>query len=332
MSGPAEFEPDPLVSVLVVTYTQHARFARCLETVREHTTDVSHEVVVVVNGERRPEHEAAAAAGATVVFAPRNLGLAGGLHAARSRARGRYLMLVQDDVEVRAGWLRPLLAVAEADESVGAVCGRVELFDGKLQQEGRIVWRGAYLTALGDPRVPGVRRAVDTGGTSALLVRAEAWDAIDGPDLGLYPLMYVDIDLALSLAESGWNVMVEPRSVVAHGLGQSTPTELRKYLLARRRRRVARRHAATLRRHEVRDGTPDSLARAVERCARAADERRNRRAFASRRAPAPRRSMDQLVRRARWEAVRLRIGYAVWPVRVFLWRCRERVTTARARR
>src|SRR6185503_4973152 len=108
-----------------------------------------------------------------------------------------------------------------------------------------------------------------------------------GPDLGLYPSMYVDVDIALSLAEAGWNVMVEPRSIVGHAGSASTPSSLHSYLLASHRRRVARRHAALLRDHEPFDPAPASIARALERCAATADERRTRRAFTTPARPEP---------------------------------------------
>ena len=325
MSAPVPIPGPPLVSILIVTYTRHELLGRCVESLLRATAGLDVEIVVVVNGVPvREEHRAAAAAGATLVHAPVNLGLSGGLHAARSRARGCYLAVVQDDVVVAPGWLEPLVEALDADPSIGAVTSRVELFDGGLQHEGRLVWRRAKQTNLGDARHPGSRRPVDAGGTASLLVRTSAWDSVGGTDLGLYPLMFVDIDLCLALTTAGWNVVVEPRSVARHERNSSTTERFRTYLWSRCGRRVARRHGAVLSTRPDLDDAAEGVAAQVARCAREAERRRA--AWSPDRVPAaiapvP---LDRLVRGARRQVVAVRVGYAVWRLRVWVWRVRRR--------
>jgi len=318
----------PLVSILVVTYRKHELFGRCFASLVAGTDGLDVEYVVVVNGPRRePEHEAAARAGATVVRPGVNLGLAGGLHAARAVARGRYLLVVQEDVEVQPGWLPPLLEVFADDPSVGAVTSRVEYEDGAVQHEGWIIVRDASVLAVGDDDHPGPRRAVDSGGTASLLVAAEAWDAIGGPDPDLYPLWYVDVDLGLGLARAGWNVMVEPRSRVRHRAHSSTSVPFRAYLSHRNGPRVVRRYADLLATRPEREETPQFVAAQLERCAGEA-ERRRAQTRTTVRATAPP-TTAQLVRRARRQQWSVRLGYPMWRVRRRL--ARLRPASARGR-
>jgi len=323
----------PLVSVLIVTYRQHALFGRCFQSIRRATADQSVEFIVVVNGvPLRVEHRMAGAAGATLVHAPVNLGLAGGLHAARARARGRYLAIVQDDVEVGPGWLEPLIETLDDDPSAGAVASRVELTDGGLQHEGMIVWRHATLTPLGDPHQPGNRQPVDAGGSASMLVRGDAWDDVGGPDLELFPLRYIDIDLCLSLAGAGWNVMVEPRSVVRHRVHSSTTSMHRSYLTTRHQPRVIRRHAALLENRPECDEAPEGVAAQIRRCAEDATRRQSVPRLEPTRPHSEPMPMDRLVRRARRQALVLRAALVVWRVRVLVWRGRQRVQpSARSR-
>jgi GT2 family glycosyltransferase len=287
--------------VLIVTYQHHELFGRCFELLRRATADQYIEFVVVVNGvPLRVEHRMAEAAGATLVHPPVNLGLAGGLHAARAQARGRYLAIVQDDVEVMPGWLEPLIETLDDDPSVGAVASRVERTDGGLQHEGMIVWRDAS-------------------------VRGDAWDDVGGPDLELFPVGYIDIDLCLCLAGAEWNVMVEPRSVVRHRMHSSTTSMHRSYLNRRHRPRVIRRHAALLEHRPERDEAPEGVAAQIRRCAEDATRRRSEpRPVPTRRHSEPM-PMDRLVRHARRQALVLRAALVVWRVRVLLWRGRQRV-------
>jgi O-antigen biosynthesis protein len=321
----------PLVSILVVTYRRHDLFGRCFASLTSATRDLDVEFVVVVNGNRfESEHRDAERAGATVLRPGVNLGLAGGLHAARGVARGRYLLVVQEDVEVEPGWLEPLLAVFADDPSVGAVTSRVEHADGGLQHEGWLVLRDAGVLRAGDSAHPGPRRAVDSGGTASLLVAAEAWDAVGGPDLDLYPLWYIDVDLGLGLARAGWNVMVEPRSCVRHRAHSGTTDEFRVYLSYRNRPRVARRYADVLDERPEREEHPELVEAQLERCAREAERRRAQpRPVTSPRAAPP--TMAQLVRRARRQAWSVRMDYAVWRLRQRVWRFRTRLRGASAR-
>ena len=321
----------PLVSILVVTYQRHDLFARCFASLVAETRGMDLEFVVVVNGDRlEAVHRDAERAGATVLHPGVNLGLAGGLHAARAAAHGRYLLVVQEDVEVEAGWLPPLLEVFADDPSVGAVASRVELPDGTLQHEGYVVVRDAGVLRAGDPDRQGPRRAVDCAGTASLLVAAEAWDAIGGPDLDLYPLWYVDVDLGLALARAGWNVMVEPRSRVRHRAHSGTTGPFRAYLSHRNRPRVARRYADVLAQRPEREDTPELVTSQLDRCAYEAAGRRTR----PRPGPVPRsapQTMAQLIHRARRQARSVRLAYPFFRVRLGVWQLRLRLGAVSAK-
>jgi GT2 family glycosyltransferase len=303
----------PLVSILIVTYRQHEAFGRCFRRVHDATKGLPVEAIVVVNGvtlER--EHELASQMGAVLVRPPVNLGLPGGLHAARAQARGRYLAILQDDVEVQDGWLEPLVQVLDEDPSVGAVASRVELVDGSLQHEGWIVWRDALLTPLGDPDQPGPSRPVDAGGTASLLVRAEAWDDVGGPNLDLFPLWYVDVDFCLSLQEAGWNVMVQPQSIVRHHRHASTTSAFRAYLQTRQQPRVLARHASTLGQRPTRATAPEAIAAQIRRCEEDAARRRAEARPSRARLSIETRSMGELTKRATRQSRALRCGYPIW--------------------
>ena len=83
----------PLVSICVPTVRGYDRLLRLLRSVEQHT-HVDYEVVIVDNGSRPRGH--------TV---PMNQAL--------RAARGQYLIAMNDDIEVTAGWLEPLLAELE---------------------------------------------------------------------------------------------------------------------------------------------------------------------------------------------------------------------------
>jgi hypothetical protein len=78
-------------------------------------------------------------------------------------------------------------------------------------------------------------RAVDYCGTSSLLVRAAAWDAVGGLDERFYPAYYVDVDLSMALRQIGLAVLFQPRSRIRHYQGASTNPRFRSFVSQRNR-------------------------------------------------------------------------------------------------
>jgi GT2 family glycosyltransferase len=307
----------PLVSVLVVTYTQHQLFARCVDSLEVATRGFSTETIVVVNGvPLQPEHRAAKARGATVLHAPVNLGFPGGMHYARSHARGRYLAIVQDDVEVDEHWLAPLVEALDRDPTVGAVGSRIVLIDGEPYGDGMVMPRKGWHTVVETAAWPDALVAVDACFSASCLVRADAWDSVGGANPRLYPNQSVDIDLCLRLAEADWSVLVARESVARHLRNASTTSLLRRYLLPRNRRMMLRDHRRLLAEHPEHFRDTDAVTSWLAHCAAVAEQRRG--------APLPQRSarppipLDMLVRHARTDARRVRVGAAVMHVRVAL--------------
>jgi hypothetical protein len=150
-----------------------------------------------------------------------NRGVAGGYNLARESARGEFLVLLHDDVEVWSGWLEALVEAADECPEAGAVGSRALNPDGTLQAAGAIVWRDGMTHALGrgepaDTPAHRVRRRVDYCGSNALLVRMGTWDAVGGLDEGFFPAYHVDVDLGMKIRAHGQVVLYEPLSQVTH--------------------------------------------------------------------------------------------------------------------
>lgn len=86
---------DPEVSICVVSLNGHERLHRLLDSLREHTSHIDYEVVIVESGSRiRP-------------YTRR-------MNRALRAGEGRIIVGLNDDVEVTAGWLDPLIAAIDA--------------------------------------------------------------------------------------------------------------------------------------------------------------------------------------------------------------------------
>ena len=254
----------PRASIVVVSTVNAAGLERCLAALAALGPDEpSFETIVVLNGAADAVRAVAAGApGVTVVESVVNRGFAGGSNLGRAAASGEFIVLLHDDAEPQDGWLSALVRCAEEQPEAGAVGSRVLNPDGTLQLAGAVLWRDGTTRSIGaaDGDFPD-RRAVDYAGSSALLVRAESWDAVGGMDDELYPAYYVDADLATAIRARGEAIYYEPSARVLHVHGASSSNRMRTYVSARNRERICSKWAGMLERQEE----PGDLAAAMAR-------------------------------------------------------------------
>lgn len=245
----------PEVSIIVLAWRQVALLDACLRSLARHETDVPFEVVIVLNG---ASSEVRALVrdrvhGATIVPSPVNLGFAGGNDLAARHARADLLVFLNDDAEVLPGWLDRLVAAID-DDRVGAVGSCVLFPDGRVQDAGGVIWWNGS-TAVADRGRSAVeaarrgRRRVHYASACSLLVRRAAFDEVGGFDTGYHPAYYEDADLCLGLAAAGWDVLVEPTSMILHHESASSTSRFKAFLFARNEQRLRERWAHVLDRH-----------------------------------------------------------------------------------
>jgi len=164
MPAPPAADATPLVSVVVVTYNSAHTIRDCLESVLQHAT-VPLEIVVVDNASPDATREALAHYRGRIhtVLSRVNCGFSRGTNLGIHAARGQYIVLLNPDTAVTAGWLERL--IAHVQPGVGAV-GPVSDYVAGLQKFEH------YLPA----RRPGV---LSMDGVAALLAQHNAGRSVD---------------------------------------------------------------------------------------------------------------------------------------------------------
>jgi GT2 family glycosyltransferase/SAM-dependent methyltransferase len=216
-----EYE-NPKVSLIIPVYAHADLTQACLESIRDNTTQVSYEVILVEDAaDEATKRLLEGVRGARIVHNESNLGYIRSVKRGASFARGRWLVLFNNDTEVRPGWLTAMLDCAESAEDIGVVTPKFLYPDGSLNEAGGIIWRDGTGVNYGRGDRPEhfqyeYRRETDYGSAAALMVSADLWKAMGGYDERYVPMYYEDTDLCFEARERGLRVMYEPKAVVVH--------------------------------------------------------------------------------------------------------------------
>ncbi|MDG3088645.1 glycosyltransferase [Vibrio hannami] len=218
------------VSIIIPVYNQWEYTARCVESVVNSVKGVSYEIILADDcSDDETRNAAKLLENVNIIRAESNQGFLLNCNNAAKQARGDYIVFLNNDTYVHEGWLEALVDVAEKDTSVGLVGSKLVYEDGTLQEAGGIVWRDASAWNYGNGDNPGkpeynYLKSVDYVSGASILVRRSCWEELEGFDTRYVPAYYEDTDFAFALADKGYKVIYQPKSVVTHFEGKSHGT------------------------------------------------------------------------------------------------------------
>jgi N-acetylglucosaminyl-diphospho-decaprenol L-rhamnosyltransferase len=156
---------------------------------------------------------------ASVIESASNLGFAGGCHVGARATRAPLLMFLNPDSEPQPQCIPRLRKAAAAHPQWGAWQAAVLLGDGRINTDGGVVhylgmgWAGDCERPAS--QLPAEDREVAFPSGAAMVVRREAWDALEGLD-SAYFMYGEDLDLGLRLWLAGYRVGMVPAARVTH--------------------------------------------------------------------------------------------------------------------
>jgi GT2 family glycosyltransferase len=200
------------------------------------------EVILVDNGSKDGSQQLAKMEfpGLTVVQLDSNLGYGKAINAGIMVSRGKYVGLVDNDVEVSVDWLSRLLLVIEQDPSVGIAGSKVYFASSDriiysagemLNPKTGIVETLGYRTR--DVGQFDILRAVDGVDGCCMLVRRDLLEKVGYLDEG-YGFYWEDTDLSRKAQALGYHILYVPSSVATHRISMtSSRLGLKSYYLRR---------------------------------------------------------------------------------------------------
>ena len=221
----------PAVSIVIPTYDAWEITYKCLASIKENTLGVSYEIII---GDDASTDETKNIKdyikNIVVIRNEKNLGFLHNCNHAATYAKGKYILFLNNDTEVRRAWLSSMVDLMEKDESIGMTGSKLIYPDGKLQEAGGIIWKDASGWNFGlsqDPEAPEFNyvKEVDYISGASILLRTKLWKEIGGFDKRYAPAYCEDSDLAFEIRERGYKMMYQPLSEVIHFEGYSHGTD-----------------------------------------------------------------------------------------------------------
>ncbi len=220
------------VSILIPVFNQFHFTQACLVSIQEHQGAERFEVIVVDDCSTDATPEAVSQLpGVIYLRNETNSGFIASCNRGVEKARGEYLVFLNNDTLVKAGWLKALLDTFAEQPGTGIVGAKLLYPDGRLQEAGGIIWQDASGWNYGkfdDPKKPEYNylREVDYCSAAALMIPKALFENVRGFDSRYAPGYYEDTDLAFKVSQSGYKVLYQPLSEVIHYEGATGGTDL----------------------------------------------------------------------------------------------------------
>ena len=243
-----------MVSIVSVNYDQPEVTCEMLASLRK-VTYPNFETFIVDNAspstspygikEKYPEVE--------LLVSDKNLGFAGGNNIALQQAKGDYILLLNNDTEVKPDFLDSMVSLMESDEKIGIVSSKILYFyeDNTIQYAGAspinpITSRGFHYgyKETDNGQFNEVTETAYPHG-ACMMIRKSVLE-----ELGLlyegYFLYYEELDFAERVKRAGYTIYYQPNSSILHkesiSTGKNSP--LKTYYMNRNRVLFLRRNSS----------------------------------------------------------------------------------------
>lgn len=223
---------NPIVSIVIPVYNEFDYTYECLKSISDNSGEVSYEIILADDCSTDiTKNIKDIVTGITVSRTEENVRFLRNCNHAAKQARGKYIIFLNNDTQVRPDWLQPLVDLLDRDETIGMTGSKLIFADGTLQEAGGILWKDGSGWNYGrgsDPSLPEYNyvKDVDYISGASLMIRRELWEDIGGFDERYVPAYCEDSDLAFEVRRHGYRVVYQPKSEVVHFEGISNGTDL----------------------------------------------------------------------------------------------------------
>src|SRR5947199_354237 len=199
------------VSVIIPVFNQLQFTQSSLASIQDNQADQSLEVIVVDDSSTDDTEETLPRIPGLVYFRnEENVGFVASCNRGAVKARGNYLVFLNNDTVVTAGWLSALRETFQFEPQAGLVGSKLIYPDGRLQEAGGIIWRdgsGWNRGKFDDPRKPEYNFLCEVDYCSAACLMLPQWNK---------RILVIDHQLPMPDRDSGSLRMFQILTILPH--------------------------------------------------------------------------------------------------------------------
>ncbi len=240
------------VSAIVIHFGDEQFTRHVVDCLRERHDGLALEIIVVDNASHTPLDFAMNATEIPLrmirVDADRGYGAA--CNSGASEARGRHILILNNDLDIPENALGPLVTALDSDPSIGAAGPMLRFPDGRFQ----LSW-GDDPTLRSEVRERDRQRESRSGGIpdranesmaprdvdwitgAVMMIPHSAWNKVGGFDEGFF-FYFEDADLCRRLRMEGYRIRYVPATSIVHFGGGSNPLSNPRIIRAYRREQL----------------------------------------------------------------------------------------------
>lgn len=211
-----------LISVIIINWNGKKHLSYCLSSL-ERINYPNFEVIVVDNAsiDGSVEYIKKNFSQVKVIQNKKNLGFAEANNIGFKKAKGEYILLLNNDTKVTPNFLTELVRVMESDKKIGAVQPKIIFMDSKrLQAGGSFLTKTGFLYHFGCQKNPDDKKynqpleIFSTSG-SCLLIRRKVIEKVGlfDPDFFCY---FEETDFCWRVWLAGYKILYLPTAMIYH--------------------------------------------------------------------------------------------------------------------
>lgn len=212
---------ESLVSVIIVNWNGGEVMRQCIESLSKISYE-KWELIVVDNGSSDESEDIAS--NFKLIKNKTNLGFARANNQGVKLAKGKYILLLNNDTKVEPDFLSKLVGRMKEDISIGVIQPKIFLMDkpGYLDNAGSFLTRIGFLDHWGfgekDSKEFNEEREIFSAKGACMLIRRDVIDKVGLFDKDFFSY-FEESDFCWRVWMNGWKVLFYPKARIYHKLG-----------------------------------------------------------------------------------------------------------------
>ncbi len=211
----------PEVSIIIIVRNNFEQTANCMISALQNTNKNVEFVILDNASVDKTSKILKSLHGVKYIRSESNLGFTIAVNVAVSHSRGKYIVLLNNDIELGPRAIDQAVHQLEQQSSVGVVGGKVLRMHGRLQEAGCVIWRDGTCIGYGRDADPydgqfNISYDVDFCSGCFLALRKIDWERLEGFDEGYAPAYYEEVDYCVRVWNQGQRVLYDPSILIWH--------------------------------------------------------------------------------------------------------------------